>query len=307
MPQKSPGDPQVYHFTSPQYWLHLLDKTLMKTRRCCTTQWRRFSALLLVLIPMEILKKALISQRFTLSIFSGTLWKMGGWKSHQNNTLTKSLVFLCNAFSLHRKCRQFVSKFADGHSRWPIRNCAMMTFSALMERIFKPGKTSSGRGSSLTTRAFFARFSALEPLLLSYMGQTVRRCNDGQVVSFLIGYSDGGWPKQLEEFVTLSLYPLLLLLSDLEYSPYEEYVSEFRPLITACMAMPTWKTREIAAEAFASLVSTKETAQIINKLLLTDLRSQNALHGSLIAAQHLIETKLAFSEDFQSEANNDNR
>lgn len=132
---------------------------------------------------------------------------------------------------------------------WSVRNCSIMLFTALQNRLF-------GR-KKLSARVFFSRYKGVKGILIKILKETTE--------------------ETLE-----TLFPALTILSKLENTPGYTGMDEFQPLIRQCLANKFWKIRECASWALPALV-TDRVAE--TKLLLKEcsIRDQNKLHGMLLA------------------------
>jgi hypothetical protein len=141
---------------------------------------------------------------------------------------------------------------------WSVRNCSIMLFTALQNRLFGYKRMSA--------RVFFARFKGLKEILIDIL----RDSSTGKI-------------ENLE-----TLFPVLTILSKVHSTPGYNGLSEFQPLLRACLATKHWKIRECASRALPALVPFfKDEA-----LLLVDtcsIKEQNKLHGHLLAINKLLE------------------
>lgn len=135
---------------------------------------------------------------------------------------------------------------------WSMRNCSIMLFTALQNRLFGHKK--------LSARVFFSRFKGIKAILI----KTLRDIGD-----------------DLE-----SLFPVLTILSKLDSTPGYQELDEFLPLIRGCLETKHWKIRECASRALPALV----TDSVRESLFLLDdcsTANQNKLHGYLLAVKVL--------------------
>lgn len=135
---------------------------------------------------------------------------------------------------------------------WSVRNCSIMLFTALQNRLF-------GR-KKLSARVFFSRFKGIDAILIKLLKES----------------SD-----DLE-----TLFPVLTILSKLDSTPGYHELDAFLPLIRNCLETKHWKIRECASRALPALVTDVHN----EALLLLDgcsIKDQNKLHGYLLALKVL--------------------
>ncbi|KAI8821746.1 putative death-receptor fusion protein-domain-containing protein [Fimicolochytrium jonesii] len=175
---------------------------------------------------------------------------------------------------------------------FPVRNCAAMLFSTLVNKIFGTKKTKDEQHAvnALTAREFFARYPALHPLLLRELSAAA---------------------ELLETRVAVlhpALYPILMILARLKPSavddpdvPTTTSLTPFRPVVARCAAATIYKARVMAAHAFAPLVQSETVVGVVEGLL-APLSSpagrigpgqQNAVHGALLQVQAVMRLHLA--------------
>ncbi|KAH3671385.1 hypothetical protein WICMUC_004682 [Wickerhamomyces mucosus] len=137
---------------------------------------------------------------------------------------------------------------------WSVRNCSIMLFTALQNRLFARKKISA--------RVFFSRFKGIKEILINILKTSI---------------VDGN----LEP-----LFPVLTVLSKLEATPGYDGLEDFKPLIRKCLETKYWKIRESASRALPSLITDTEQE---SKVLISSssLKDQNALHGYLLALKAL--------------------
>jgi hypothetical protein len=135
---------------------------------------------------------------------------------------------------------------------WSVRNCSIMLFTALQNRLF-------GR-KKLSARVFFSRFKGIKFILIQILKES---------------------SEDLE-----TLFPVLTILSKLESTPGFVELDEFLPLIRKCLEAKYWKIRECASRALPALVSDskKETLTLLNHC---STSNQNKLHGYLLGVKVL--------------------
>ena len=147
-------------------------------------------------------------------------------------------------------------------SLWSMRNCAIMLFTALQNKLFgKFGKTTSAR-------SFFTKYKGIRESLLEHLSNAVD--------------SETGSSVEI-------LFLVLTIISKLKQTPGYDGLDAFVPLVVQCLESATWKVRELAARAMPGIVQdTTEMSKYLLKTLTTKpLSSQNRLHGYLYAINEM--------------------
>ncbi|PWW77429.1 hypothetical protein C7212DRAFT_292868 [Tuber magnatum] len=152
---------------------------------------------------------------------------------------------------------------------WAIRNCGIMLFTALVNRLF-------GRrmGGTLEIRDFLERYPEVASVLLRSLN----------------GESGVEGVEQL--------YPALSLIARLE--PSEGFIaSTIEPVVMRCLSSRFWKIREMAARSYSTLVSPGREVEVIDQLLrdAVESRKQNFVHGRLCAIKALLDRRVADSHE----------
>lgn len=140
---------------------------------------------------------------------------------------------------------------------WSVRNCSIMLFTALQNRLFGYKKMSA--------RVFFTRFKGIKEILISILKDSTK-----------------------DEINLETLFPVLTILSKLQSTPGYDGLSEFNPLLRSCLTAKYWKVRECASWALPALVPSfiEESLYLINSC---SVNNQNQLHGHLLAINKLLE------------------
>lgn len=152
---------------------------------------------------------------------------------------------------------------------WAIRNCGIMLFTALVNRLF--GKRMTG---TIEIRDFLERYPEVASVLL-------RSLNGEPGI------------EGVEQ-----LYPALSLIARLE--PSEEFdVGAIEPAVMRCLSSRFWKIREMAARSYSTLVSARHVIEVIDQLLgdAEESKKQNFVHGRLCAVKALLDRRGADSHE----------
>jgi hypothetical protein len=165
----------------------------------------------------------------------------------------------------------------SGHSlrsqSWAIRNCGLMLFRALIDRLI--GSTDSQNLD-----------------------------DDGEVKTARISYND--YPKLLEIVIGLltpdlessvsteaaleSVFPALKIIQRMP--PPAQQQKSIRALVFKLCESPHWHVRDMAARTFAILVNNAELIPVLKETLPHTLARQNHVHGRLLCISYLIEPTL---------------
>lgn len=166
------------------------------------------------------------------------------------------------------------------HELWPIRNCSVMLFTALINRAFGSKKPKDavnlGNNKGLSTKMFFSKFPTLHDYLLRELEVSVASLSSNDQPS-------------------TGLYPILNMFSRLQYAqPYgneNEWtgLSQFEPLIFKCTASRICKVREIASLSLTCLLDcSKMTTFIVSQLKGVAGLQQNEIHGKLLTIRAVL-------------------
>lgn len=158
---------------------------------------------------------------------------------------------------------------------WAVRNCAVMLYTSLQNRLFGTKRVATViEGSNLSrnntgtvpARLFFSRYGKIRHILLDHLKAHVDTLDSDDSTA-------------LE-----TTYPVLSLLSRLEGTNGYSGLDEFRELIRECLRSKVWKIREVAARTYGFMTADDNLYDSILSLAesLPDT-SQNYTHGCLLA------------------------
>ncbi|KAL7751641.1 hypothetical protein RI367_003107 [Sorochytrium milnesiophthora] len=164
---------------------------------------------------------------------------------------------------------------------WAVRNCAMMLFTALVNRVFGSKKRRDEHHSmnKITAKEFFHRYPTLHGVLLGHFSTAT---------ASMVPATSG----QIK--LPATLHPVLILLSRLHPSPLDTAnqmfsMDPFVPLIEQCSASSIWKVREMAAKAMAPLVAPADVASFCCQLVAASVHmKQNQAHGALLQVLEIL-------------------
>lgn len=173
-----------------------------------------------------------------------------------------------------------LNSFASPH--WSIRNCAVMLFTALQNRLFSSKKVKANYLTSYPARLFFEKFESIRELFLKALNDSVTN-----------GLKD---QSEIEK-----VFPILTIMCRLEPTPGYNGLDEFIPVITKILENKIWKVREMAARSLPSLIdSSVNFEKIINSLIENinlESKDYNKIHGSLLAIKEIILKFLELSSE----------
>lgn len=161
-----------------------------------------------------------------------------------------------------------------GSEIWAIRNCGVMLFTALTNRLFGLRKSRNDYFSGITTRSFFEKFVGVRTVLLKNLQEKVGGLEGGDAVSIEM------------------VYPALSLIARMEMDPEYDGMEDFQEPIERCMRSRIWKVREMAARAFTALIGPKQVVDTIAVLMKVGTERQNELHGNLCTVRVLLERRV---------------
>lgn len=161
------------------------------------------------------------------------------------------------------------------HPIWAIRNCAVMLFTALQNRLFGTARLTSSKHnvSTISARLFFSKYKTVRQVLLDILQQHVENLT-----------SENPDSSHVE-----TVFPVLSLLARLEGTNGYEGLNDFKPLILVCLKSKIWKTREMAARTLPPLLNEQDIFEFSAELLASaTLADQNGLHGACLAVHNII-------------------
>ncbi|KAJ3127160.1 hypothetical protein HK098_006708 [Nowakowskiella sp. JEL0407] len=156
--------------------------------------------------------------------------------------------------------------------KFPIRNCAAMMFSAILNKVLGVKALHEPDASNMIDgREFFSRYPMLHPVLVEELGVSSDLLQKGQMHE--------------------SLYPMLTILSYLKSSGNtDECLSPFHDILLKCCSTPIYKVREMCCRAFASIYPTQHAPEKIFSLLKkleNEPCKQNTVHSLLLLIFYL--------------------
>ncbi|KAJ9639502.1 hypothetical protein H2199_006537 [Coniosporium tulheliwenetii] len=163
---------------------------------------------------------------------------------------------------------------------WAIRNCGLMLFRALIDRLLGSGDTQNWteHDSSKASRLSYERY----PNLLEIMTRLLRPRPTEQEGKNAEARSTAS-PSAVAEGV----FPVLQILQRAPPPPAQ--ARTIRQLVLGLTRSPHWHVRDMAARTYAGLVPPAEHRAIVLALLTnSSLSSQNMLHGDLLCVRYIV-------------------
>lgn len=145
---------------------------------------------------------------------------------------------------------------------WSIRNCAVMLFGSIQQRIFGNKKV-----SFYPSKLFFNKFSTIDRILFQHLEVSLEH-----QTSKAITHTD----NQI-------LFPILIILSKLNTSSSEEPIlNKFKSILLQFLSNRYWKIREMVARCVSSIFTTPEILDFSLDFLGRKTTDVNTIHGSLL-------------------------
>ncbi|KAF3917768.1 hypothetical protein ABW20_dc0102623 [Dactylellina cionopaga] len=183
--------------------------------------------------------------------------------------------FVASSLSLAFEC--FKSEI------WAVRNCGIMLYTAIVNRIFPK----DGSSQSFKSDRFFQQYSGLSQVFLETLSDGFRDLSDHRLIE--------------------AVYPALDILSRLSFLEKGEsedtgLSGKFKDLIMQYLGCKIWKIREAAAKSFIAFTPSHAHALKSMKHFLewnfsSEPRDNNLIHGGLCAAREIYEQRLANTKE----------
>ncbi|KAF3927654.1 hypothetical protein ABW21_db0201641 [Orbilia brochopaga] len=166
---------------------------------------------------------------------------------------------------------------------WAIRNCGIMLYTAIVNRVFP----ADGSSRTMESDKFFQKYKGIEEILLRTLSNERRQLDDRLVVE--------------------SVYPALDIISRLTFVEKNEVegtntTTLFQTLVTRHLGCHVWKIREAAAKSMLAFTHpAQDRVLVMMEYLITqdfkdDGRDNNLIHGGLCAAREVYEQRLSDAE-----------
>ncbi|KKY23312.1 putative heat repeat protein [Diplodia seriata] len=154
---------------------------------------------------------------------------------------------------------------------WAIRNCGLMLFRALIDRLLGSGTTQHWKD---TDRLKITRLSYKKyPNLLDI------------IVQLLTPKRQGG-ATELTNTALEGVFPAFQILQ--RARPPVERRAEIQQLVFGLTTSSHWHVRDMAARTLAALLAPEERVEWVLALIEMPFQRQNALHGVLLSVKYLV-------------------
>jgi hypothetical protein len=152
---------------------------------------------------------------------------------------------------------------------WAIRNCGLMLFKALIDRMLGSTDSQNWSDETITGSSRFTYRDA--PGLLEIVIKLLRR---------------SAKQLNLESTAVESAFPALKLLQ--RVPPPAGSREEIRGLVLELCGSPHWHMREMAARTHLALVDHQNNVSVITSLLPSMKLRQNQIHGQLLCIRYAV-------------------
>ncbi|OWB67886.1 hypothetical protein B5S30_g3255 [[Candida] boidinii] len=194
---------------------------------------------------------------------------------------------------------------------WSIRNCSVMLFSALQNKLFgckkrkKMNLNSEDSVKPLTvysitnietlnnlptvsSRLFFSKFKDTKEILYKNLKGSIQD-------------TDNNDNENIER-----IFPILTVLSRLEATNNYNGLIEFKPLIFKCLEKKIYKIREMASKSLPCIITDDEILSTCSELIeqAVSTNDMNKCHGYIFAIKELILSSISRKDEIDSTENN---
>ncbi|KAH7558690.1 hypothetical protein BM1_04827 [Bipolaris maydis] len=172
---------------------------------------------------------------------------------------------------------------------WPLRNCSLMLFKALIERLLGSDEAQDWkeRDRAKTSRFSYDNYPSLVTILLDLLKPNGNR-------KIMDTPETGSSPLDLHG--AEGVFPALQILR--QARPPPEYISKMQELVKELIPSPHWHMRDMAARTYVSLCSPNEGAEALGLILDNAPASHNGQHGTLLVVKYLLKKMLRNSSQF---------
>ncbi|KAI9768015.1 MAG: hypothetical protein M1840_005327 [Geoglossum simile] len=189
-----------------------------------------------------------------------------------------SETYLAEALELSLKCL--------GSNAWAIRNCGIMLFRALADRLFGTNEPRNKRGAkedSRVTKLSYDKYPNLSGLLKNLLRRPATHSSPTE--------SDGqGMSTSPELGPPEAVFPAMDIIR--RAGPPKPNDLDLRESILFYMGSKIWHVRDMAARTFCSLVERERFMEEVSHLINLPWTSNNALHGQLLCVRYLLQVYL---------------
>ncbi|KAF1983102.1 hypothetical protein K402DRAFT_407216 [Aulographum hederae CBS 113979] len=165
------------------------------------------------------------------------------------------------------------------HPTWAIRNCGLMLFRALIDRLL--GNTElrdwDGVTESLSTQFSYDKFPEILPIVLELLTPQGRDTESGLS------------PNNAASLE--GVFPALLILQRAQ--PPQEQLQQIEKAVFHLTSNPHWHVRNMAARTYCKLLQKDLYFQAFSEIAAhVDIRKQNNLHGRILCLGYLLKSEI---------------
>ncbi|KAH7065827.1 HEAT repeat protein-like protein [Paraphoma chrysanthemicola] len=172
---------------------------------------------------------------------------------------------------------------------WPIRNCSLMLFKALIERLLGSDEAQDWKEQD---RAKTSRFSYENyPSLVNILSDLLNP--EGPLKQSIENTPDNSSPLDLHG--AEGVFPALQILR--QAMPPEAQLGSIVESVEKLLASPHWHLRDMAARTVVSLRPARQVRQSVSSLLAARPSSTNLQHGKLLALKYMLRKLLRDSSN----------
>lgn len=150
---------------------------------------------------------------------------------------------------------------------WAVRNCGLMLFRAVIDRLLGTNESHFEEDAVLQKRISAEQYPALLTVVLGLLPRPAASAEDSSV--------------RYE-----SVFLALQLLQHTRIPPSQ--LEETKSAVWALLASPSWHVRDKAARTLASLASLNDLPAQLALILSGDIAPQNMLHGTLLTVKYIM-------------------
>ena len=176
--------------------------------------------------------------------------------------------------TLSTSCQPFISSALQLSFKyftsdiWALRNCSMMLFTSIQNRIF------GNSGKVLSARLFFTKYSGIKESMLA-----------------ILQNANNHIEHEREQNNYESIFLVLNILLSLKGSPNTHELDDILEEVEKFLSDKNWKIRDVAARTIVALNS--GSYEISKRLLKnSSTKDQNNLHGCLLVTYYAIENTI---------------
>ncbi|KAH9866691.1 hypothetical protein J1614_008384 [Plenodomus biglobosus] len=176
---------------------------------------------------------------------------------------------------------------------WPIRNCSLMLFKALIERLLGSDEAQdwTERERAKTSRFSYDFFPTLPKMLSDLLDPNT------SLKKSMATTSDSNSPFDLHG--AEGVFPALQIFR--QARPPQQHLDTIQKAVTTLLSSPHWHLRDMAARTAVSMRSTSELHAVIGSLLATVPESTNQQHGILLTIKYMFTKLLRDHSEFSTE------